>query len=178
MKLTDSFSLEGLDELDTQLKLYQMGIETFSPYASTGKVDMIIRSEDGEGEFVHYADVKVCTGKRENDEIFWEIEISFFMKNESFVILTVRLPSKEDEEELEKHYFIMKSTDFLAIVKRHRLKVQNDIWRISVLYSDLEIVSEQSKAKIREPMVRSLRKYFDNWESILDWINEHRESVK
>ncbi len=177
MKITDGFSLEGLDELDTQLKLYQMGVETFSPYASASKVDMIIRSEDGEGEFVHYADVKVCTGKRENDKINWEIDIAFFMKNESFVILTVRLPSKE-EEELEKHFFIMKSTDFLTIVKKHKLKVQNDVWKISVPYSDLEILSTKSKVKIRGSLVKSLRQYFDNWESILEWINEHRESRK
>jgi hypothetical protein len=175
MRLTESFSIEGLDELDTQLKLYQMGIETFSPYASTGKVDMIIRSEDGDGEVVYYADVKVCSGKREDDEIIWELEVSFFMKNESFVILTVRLPSKEDE--LEKHYFIMKSTEFLSIVKKHRFKVQNDIWRITVPYSDLEVINKQSKAKIR-PLVKNLRKYFDNWESILEWINSHREPVK
>ena len=77
-KPSDSFDLDVLDELDTQLKLYQMGVESFSPYASSGKVDMIIRSEEGEN--VRYADIKVCSAKKEADTVNWNLEISFFLQ--------------------------------------------------------------------------------------------------
>ena len=111
MEPEDQFNLEGLDELDTQLKLYQMGVESFSPYVSTGKVDMIIRSEDGES--VRYADVKVCVGKREDDKIVWKLEISFFMENESFIVLAVRLP--EENGIYEKHHIVLESKKFLQM---------------------------------------------------------------
>ena len=74
--------LGGLDELDTQIKLYQLGIESFSPYASQGKVDMIIRTEIDEK--VRYADIKVCTGILEVDQVVWKFDFAFFLKNESF----------------------------------------------------------------------------------------------
>jgi hypothetical protein len=165
MNSRDKFELEGLDELDTQLKLYDMGVDTFSPYAGSGKVDMIIRSEDG--NHVRYADIKVCTGKREKKNVIWKIEDSFFMENESFIILTVRLPN--EEEILEKHHFILKSDNFLRVAKKNKLKVTNDAWVIFVPVSDLEEIKKKSKSTLSTSLAKSLTKYFDNWDSLLEW---------
>ena len=168
MDLDEEFSLEGIDELDTQLKLYQMGVESFSPYASTGKVDMIIRSENG--DLVRYADIKVCTGVRKGDNIVWELEIGFFMNNESFIILAVRLP--DNDESVQKHHMILESKKFLKIVKKHRMKTKNDKWVITLPFSDLQILNNQSKAKISKPLTRSLKPFFDNWDSLLEWRSD------
>jgi hypothetical protein len=168
MELEDQFNLEGLDELDTQLKLYQMGVESFSPYVSTGKVDLIIRSEDGES--VRYADVKVCPGKREDDKVIWKLEISFIMGNESFIVLAVRLP--EENGIFEKHHFVLESKKFLRIAKKHKLKVQNDAWFVSLPFSDLQIMNNQLNSKLSSSLARSLKKYFDKWDSFLAWRNK------
>ncbi|MFX0050222.1 MAG: hypothetical protein ACFFAJ_05675 [Candidatus Hodarchaeota archaeon] len=165
MEPEEQFNLEGLEELDTQLKLYQMGVESYSPYVSTGKVDMIIRSEDGEQ--VRYADVKVCAGRREDDNIIWELEISFFMDNLSFIILAVRLP--EENGVHEKHHFVLESKKFLQIAKKHKIKVENEVWVVSLPFSDLQVMNKQSSSKISTSLARSLRKYFDNWDSLLEW---------
>ncbi|MHA2292624.1 MAG: hypothetical protein ACXACK_10710 [Candidatus Hodarchaeales archaeon] len=162
------FDLGGLDELDTQMILYQMGVESFSPYARHGKVDMIIRSEDGEN--VRYADIKVCSGTRKKSKMVWELEIDFFMNNESFIILAVRLP--DAEEEFSKHYFVLKSTDFLKLAKKQKLKVKRKNWILSVPFSDLQIINRKSKSKISSTLARNLKKYYDNWDILLNWINE------
>jgi hypothetical protein len=164
----EDFSLDGIDELDTQLKLYQMGVETFSPYASTGKVDMIIRSEDG--DLVRYADIKVCTGVRKDDNIVWELEIGFFMNNESFIILAVRLP--DEDESFQKHHIILESKNFIQIVKKHRIKTKNDKWVITLPFSDLQILNTKSKAKLSKPLTRSLNPYFNNWDCLLEWRSD------
>ncbi|MFX1517907.1 MAG: hypothetical protein ACFFC6_16520 [Promethearchaeota archaeon] len=169
MNPDEEFSLDGIDELDTQLKLYQMGVESFSPYASTGKVDMIIRSENG--DLVRYADIKVCTGIQEDDDIVWELEIGFFMNNESFVILAVRLPS-EDGESFQKHHIVLDSKKFLQITKKHRMKTKDDKWVISLPFSDLQILNNQSKASIAKPLTRSLKPFFDNWNILLEWRSD------
>ncbi len=164
----EEFSLDGIDELDTQLKLFQMGVETFSPYASSGKVDMIIRSENG--DLVRYADIKVCTGVQKDDNIVWELEIGFFMNNESYLILAVRLP---DEDELfQKHHMILASKKFLQIVKKHRMKTKNDKWVITLPFSDLQILNTKSKAKPSKPLTKSLKSYFDNWDCLLKWRSD------
>ncbi|UCE14804.1 MAG: hypothetical protein JSV04_06380 [Candidatus Heimdallarchaeota archaeon] len=167
MNPDEPFTLDGLDELDTQVKLYQMGVETFSPYASTGKVDMIIRSENGEN--VRYADIKVCTGVRRDDDVVWELEVGFFMNNESFLILAVRLPDKD--EMYQKHHIVMDSKIFLQIAKKHRLKVQKDKWVLKVPFKDLQIINTRSTAKFSRAITRSVKEYFDNWESLLEWQN-------
>ena len=74
--------LGGLDELDTQIKLFHLGIESFSPYANQSKVDMVIRSEVD--EIVSYADIKVSTGVQKDDQIVWKVEFSFFLKRHGF----------------------------------------------------------------------------------------------
>ncbi|MFW9902863.1 MAG: hypothetical protein ACFFFH_00905 [Candidatus Thorarchaeota archaeon] len=161
----EEFNLDGIDELDTQLKLYQMGVESFSPYASTGKVDMIIRSEDR--DLVRYADIKVCTGARKGNNIEWELEIGFFMNNESFVILAVRLP--DEDESFQKHHMVLESEKFLQIVKKHKIKTKNDKWLISLPFSDLQILTKQLEGKLSKSLTRSLKPYFDNWDCLLDW---------
>ncbi len=161
----EQFSLDGIDELDTQVKLYQMGVESFSPYAASGKVDMIIRSENG--DLVRYADIKVCTGVRKGANIVWELEFGFFMNNESFIILAVRLPEKDST--LKKHYIVLESKKFLVIAQKHRMKVQRDSWIVNIPFSDLQILNKQSKSKLSKPLTRSLKKYFDNWDCLLDW---------
>ena len=168
MDSDEEFSLDGIDELDTQLKLYQMGVESFSPYASTGKVDMIIRSENG--DLVRYADIKVCTGKRKNKNIVWELEIGFFMDNESFLILAIRLP--DEDESFQKHHIVIESKEFLQIVKKHRLKTKDDKWVISLPFSDLQIINKESKAKLSKPLARSFKPYFDNWDCLLEWRSD------
>ena len=164
----EEFSLDGIDELDTQLKLYQMGVKSFSPYASTGKVDMIIRTENG--DLVRYADIKVCTGIREGSNIIWELEIGFFMDNESFIILAVRLPDKD--ESFQKHHIILESEKFLQIVKKHRVKTKNDKWVIALPFSDLQILNKQLKGKLSKSLTRSLSPFFDNWDCLLDWRSD------
>ncbi|UCG03045.1 MAG: hypothetical protein JSW11_03465 [Candidatus Heimdallarchaeota archaeon] len=164
----EGFSLDGIDELDTQLKLYQMGVESFSPYASTGKVDMIIRSENG--DLVRYADIKVCTGIRKGDNVVWELEIGFFMNNESFIILAVRLP--DENESFQKHHMILESKKFLQIVKKRRMKTKDDKWVITLPFSDLQILNKTKKAKISKPLTRSLKPFFDNWDCLLEWRSD------
>lgn len=163
----EPFTLDGLDELDTQIKLYQMGVETFSPYASSGKVDMIIRSENGEN--VRYADIKVCTGVRKDDDVVWKLEVGFFMNNVSFLILAIRLP---DEDEIyKKHHIVIDSKKFLEIAKKHRLKVHKNNWILRIPFEDLQILNTQSKENVSKAITRSVKEYFDNWESLLEWQN-------
>ena len=166
MDSLEKFSIDGLDELDTQIKLFHLGVESFSPYASKGKVDMIIRSENGDE--ARYADIKVCSGTKNKEEtVTWELEINFFMKNESFIILTVRLP--EEDESFQKHHFIINSSEFLSITKKQKLKTDNNKWILSVPYSDLLIINKKSKKKLSSVISKTLRKYFDNWDIILHW---------
>ena len=165
MNPDEQFSLDGIDELDTQVKLYQMGVESFSPYAGSGKVDMIIRSENG--DLVRYADIKVRTGVRKDANIVWELEIGFFMNNESFLILAVRLP--EENETFQKHHIILESKEFLQIMKKHRMKTQDDNWIVTIPFSDLQILNKRSKSKLSKPLTRSIKKYFDNWDYLLEW---------
>ena len=168
MNPDEEFSLDGIDELDTQLKLYQMGVESFSPYASTGKVDMIIRSENG--DLVRYADIKVCTGVQKDDNIEWELEIGFFMNNESFIILAVRLP--DDDGSFQKHHIVIGSKQFLQIAKKHRMKTKDDNWVITLPFSDLQILNNQSKAKLSKSLTKSLKPFFDNWDCLLEWRSD------
>ncbi|MHA2304046.1 MAG: hypothetical protein ACXACU_01550 [Candidatus Hodarchaeales archaeon] len=166
MDSLEKFSIDGLDELDTQIKLFHLGVESFSPYASNGKVDMIIRSENGDE--VRYADIKVSSGIKTNEDIItWGLEIGFFMKNESFVILTARLPEKDDS--FQKHHFIIHASEFLSIVKKQKLKTDNDKWILSIPYSDLLIINKKSKKKLSSVISKALRKYFDNWDVLLNW---------
>ena len=138
--------LGGLDELDTQIKLFHLGIESFSPYASQGKVDMVIRSEID--EVVRYADIKVCTGVPKEDQIVWEIDFSFFLKNESFLVLSVRLP--EEDERMEKHHLIVKSKAFLKIVKREKIPIKESNWILSIPFSDLQLLTKKKRTKKRK----------------------------
>lgn len=166
MDSLDKVSIDSLDELDTQIKLFHLGVESFSPYAGNGKVDMIIRSENG--NTVRYADIKVCTGKIKDEEtITWKLEISFFMQSESFVILTARLP--DEDESIQKHHFVIKSTDFLSIVKKQKMKTKNDRWIIAIPYSDIQIINRNSKKKLTSTLSKELKQYFDNWDVLLDW---------
>jgi hypothetical protein len=142
-----------------------MGVESFSPYASTGKVDLIIRSENG--DLVRYADIKVCTGVRKGKNIVWELEIGFFMNNESFLILAVRLP--DEDESFQKHHIVLESREFLQIVKKHKMKTKNDKWVIALPFSDLQILKEKSNTKISKPLTKSLEPFFDNWDCLLEW---------
>ncbi len=161
----DYFAAGGLDELDTQITLFQLGIESFSPYANTGKVDMIIRTE--KDKKVYYADIKVCTGVLEKKNIVWSLEISFFMNNSSFLILTVRLP--EEDESLEKHRFIIGSKKFLEVIKDEKIAVKDDKWILSVPYSELKRLTTEKKPSRLSRLVKALHPYFDNWKTITDW---------
>ncbi len=165
MNPDEEFSLDGIDELDIQLKLYQMGVESFSPYAGSGKVDMVIRSENG--GLVRYADIKVCTGLKKGSNIIWELEIGFFMDNESFIILAIRLP--EEDETFQKHHFILESKNFLQIAKKHRMKTKNDKWIVTLPFSDLQILNKQSNSKLSKSVAKSLKNYFNNWDCLLEW---------
>ncbi len=165
MKPSEQFSFEGLDELDTQIILYQMGVESFSPYASSGKVDMIIRSENG--ELVRYADIKVCSPEKTEETVTWELEISFFMNNESFIILAIRLP--DDEEIMQKHHFVMSSNDFLNIAQKLKMETEEDKWKLSLPLSDMALIKKGAKTKYSEKISKVLRPFFDNWDILLDW---------
>ncbi len=161
----DDFGIDGLDELDTQMKLYQMGVESFSPYAGSGKIDMIIRSDNG--EIARYADIKVCSAKKDDENVIWKLEVSFIMKNDSFIILPVRIP--DDDGTMIKNHFVMNSENFLQIAKECDLKVQNDTWVISIPYKDLLVLMKSTKKKFTTPLAKLLKDYFNNWNLILDW---------
>ncbi len=168
MDSLEKFSIDGLDELDTQIKLFHLGVESFSPYASKGKVDMIIRSENGDE--ARYADIKVCSGTKNKEEtITWELEINFFMKNESFIILTVRLP--EEDGTFQKHHFVISSSKFLSIVKKQKLKTDNNKWILTIPYSDTIAICKKSKKKLSSKISKTLKKYFDNWDILIEWRN-------
>ena len=169
MNPDEEFSLDGIDELDIQIKLYQMGVESFSPYAGSGKVDMVIRSENK--DLVRYADIKVCTGVQKGANVEWELEIGFFMNNDSFIILTIRLP--EEDETFQKHYIILESKEFLQIAKKHRMKTKEDKRIVTIPFSDLQIFNKKSKSKLTKSLARSLKKYFDNWDCLLEWRSNH-----
>jgi len=171
MDSLDKFSIDGLDELDTQIKLFHLGVESFSPYAGSGKVDMIIRSENGDS--VRYADIKVCSGvKTDDNTVKWELEIGFFMQNESFIILTVRLPEKD--KSIQKHHFILRSSDFLSITKKNKLITENNKWILAIPYSDIELINKKSKKKLTSALSKAMKKYFDNWDVLLDWKSRDR----
>jgi hypothetical protein len=161
----DFFAAGGLDELDTQIRLFQLGVDSFSPYANTGKVDMIIRTE--KNNQVHYADIKVCQGRLEKKRINWRLEIDFFMDNESFLILTARLP--EEDETLEKHHFILKSKDFLEIMKKQKIEVEDGMWILSVSYNELKRLITKKKSPRYSRVVEALNPFFDNWDIITEW---------
>jgi hypothetical protein len=161
----DFFAAGGLDELDTQITLFQLGIESFSPYANTGKVDMIIRTE--KNKKVHYADIKVCSGVLDKKNVVWKLEISFFMGNESFLILTVRLP--EEDDILEKHRFIIGSKTFLKIVKKEKLEVKEDNWILKLPYNELkQLLIEKNPTKLSR-LTEAFSPFFDNWDTLTDW---------
>ncbi len=171
MDSLDKFSIDGLDELDTQIKIFHLGIESFSPYAGSGKVDMIIRSENGDS--VRYADIKVCSGvKTDDNTLTWELDIGFFMQNESFIILTARLP--ENDKSIQKHHFIIESSEFLSIMKKHKLITKNDKWILAVPYSDIELINKKSKKKLTSAISKAMKKYFDNWDVLLDWKSRYQ----
>ena len=157
--------LGGLDELDTQIKLYQLGVKSFSPYASHGKVDMIIRTETDEK--VRYADIKVCTGVLEDNQIVWKFSFAFFLKNESFIILSVRLP--EQDGKMKKHHIIVDSKTFLKIVKREKIHVEDDNWILSLAYSDLQHLTGKKRSKKLSKIVNAIKPFFDNWEIFVNW---------
>jgi len=161
------FETGGLDELDTQIKLFELGVESFSPYASTGKVDMIIRSDKNQN--VRYADIKVCSGRKENQKIEWKLEVSFFMNNEGFLILSFRIPT--EDESLEKHHFIITSDKFLEIMKKAKVVSEENYWVLSVPYSELQLINSLKRTSIKSRMVKSLRPFIDKWEIISDWAH-------
>ncbi len=165
------FETGGLDELDTQIKLFELGVESFSPYASTGKVDMIVRSD--KNQHVRYADIKVCTGRREKQKIVWKLEISFFMNNESFLILSFRLPT--EDETLEKHHFIIRSDQFLEILKKEKIMSKENYWVLSLPYSELQQLDKKKQKNLKSKLVKALRPYFDKWATIANWAHKVEE---
>ena len=174
MDSLEKFSIDGLDELDTQIKLFHLGVESFSPYASKGKVDMIIRSENGDE--ARYADIKVCSGTKNKEEtVTWELEISFFMKNESFIILSVRLPEKD--ETFQKYHFVIRSSEFLSIVKKQKLKIDKNKWTLTVPYPDIIAICRKSKKKLSSAISRTMKKYLDNWDILIEWRNHSKAEL-
>ncbi|MHA1215249.1 MAG: hypothetical protein ACTSPG_08115 [Candidatus Hodarchaeales archaeon] len=125
---------------------------------------MIIRSENGDK--VRYADIKVCSGKRIKDRMTWKLEISFFMNNQSYIILTVRVPDKEGV--VKKNYFVIESKQFLKLAKDDILKTENDMWILSLPYKDLLILSGNSKGTLSK-LGKALKEWFNDWTCLLDW---------
>jgi len=166
--------LGSLDELDTQIKLYQLGVKSFSPYASQGKVDMIIRTETDEK--VRYADIKVCTGVLEDDQIVWKFSFSFFFKNESFLILSVRLPAQDGN--LKKHHIVVDSKRFLKIVKSEKIPTEDDNWILSLDYSDLQLLTEKKRSKKLSKLVNDFKPFFDNWQIFVEWKEKTTKTTK
>ncbi len=162
------FDAGGLDELDTQIRLFQLGIESFSPYASTGKVDMIIRSDMN--DHVRYADIKVCSGKLEKEKIVWSLEIGIFLNNECFLILTFRIP-KEDES-LEKYHFILSAETFLDIMKKEKVLVKDDTWIFRLSYVDLKKLNKDKTPTRLTKLVKTFAPHFEKWDILVKWRDQ------
>ncbi len=162
---TSFFETGGLDELDTQIKLFELGIESFSPYASTGKVDMIIRSDTN--QHVRYADIKVSTGVKEGQKMVWKLEMSFFMNNESFLILSYRVPG--EDESLEKHHLIIDSESFLEIIKKEKIISKDNYWVLNLPYTELQSMHLKKQKTKKVKLIKALRPYIDKWELIVNW---------
>lgn len=160
------FETGGLDELDTQIKLFELGVESFSPYASTGKVDMIIRTDTD--KHVRYADIKVCTGRKEDQNVTWKLEISFFMNNKSFLILTFRIPAKDDDT-LEKNRFIIDSESFLKIMKKEKVASKDNLWILTLPYSELQYINSKKKTSLKSKLLKSLHPHINKWDIIVKW---------
>ena len=132
-----------------------------------GNVDMIIRSENE--NLVRYADIKVCTGRHEEDNTVWRLEVDFFMNNDSFLILTVRLPA--EGETLEKYHFILSSKMFLKLVKREKLEVENNHWVLNIPYSELQKLTSKKKGIRFSKRLNTFRPFFNKWDVITKWVN-------
>jgi hypothetical protein len=164
------FKFAGLDELDAQLKLFQLGIESFTPYANQSKVDMIIRTDNG--NLVRYADVKVCAGKSDGEKTVWKLPISFCMTEDSFVLFTFRLIEEEAEQTVKRHYLVLRSQKFLEIAKNHKFPVENDHWLMSLPVIDINKLGQldkNEKSSFETPLAKSLRQYVDVWEEFESW---------
>lgn len=162
------FDAGGLDELDTQIRLFQLGIESFSPYASTGKVDMVIRSDMN--DHVRYADIKVCSGKLEKEKIIWSLNVGIFLNNECFLILTFRIPDKEGD--LEKHHFILTSDTFLDLMKKEKVTVKDNSWILRLSYIDLQkLNAEKTPARVTK-RIKVFIPYYENWDAIVKWRDQ------
>lgn len=166
----EDFKFAGLDELDAQLKLFQLGIESFTPYANQSKVDMIIRTDSG--NLVRYADVKVCPVTSDGEKTVWELPIVFCMTEDSFILFPFRSLAEEAEQANRKHYLVLKSQQFLEIAKKHNLHVENDLWIMSLPATDvnlLGLLDQQENVSFRTPLADSLHKYVDVWDEFEKW---------
>ncbi|MFW9854107.1 MAG: hypothetical protein ACFFFG_03575 [Candidatus Thorarchaeota archaeon] len=170
IKERDDFKFAGLDELEAQLKLFQLGIESFTPYANQSKVDMIIRTDNG--NLVRYADVKVCTGKSDSEKTVWKLPLSFCMTEDSFILFTFRLIEEETEQTVEKHYLVLKLQKFLEITEKHGIPIEDDHWVMSLPTSDINkfgVLDKKKKISFKAPLARSLRQYLDVWKEFENW---------
>ncbi|MHA2174782.1 MAG: hypothetical protein ACXAB2_14120 [Candidatus Hodarchaeales archaeon] len=162
------FDAGGLDELDTQIRLFQLGIESFSPYANTGKVDMIIRSDTN--NHVRYADIKVCSGKLEKDKIVWTLEIGFFLNNDCFLIITFRIP--DENGDLEKHHFILSAESFLEVVKKEKIAVKDNNWILQLSYLDLQKLNKEKSPTRLGKLIKAFIPYYEKWDIIVKWRDQ------
>lgn len=162
------FAAGGLDELDTQIRLFQLGIESFSPYASTGKVDMVIRSDMN--NYVRYADIKVCSGKLEKEKIVWSLNTGICLNNDCFLIFTFRIPDTEGD--LEKHQFILTSKTFLALVKKEKVLVQDNNWILRLSYNDLQKLNTGNIPSRSTKLINSFIPFYENWDVIVKWRDQ------
>ena len=166
----NGFKFAGLDELGAQLKLFQLGIESFTPYANQSRVDMIIRTDNG--NLVRYADVKVCSGKSDGEKTIWELPINFCITENSFILFTFRTLAEEAELEVEKHYLVLKSLQFLEVAKRHKIHVENNFWIMSLPATDvnlLGLLDQKENVSFKTPLADSLHHYVDVWEEFEKW---------
>ena len=162
------FAAGGLDELDTQIRLFQLGIESFSPYASTGKVDMVIRSDMN--NYVRYADIKVCSGKLEKEKIVWSLNTGVCLNNDCFLILTFRIPDKEGD--LEKHQFILTSKTFLDLVKKEKVVVKDNNWILRLSYIDLQKLNTGKSPSSSTKLINSFAPFYENWDVLVKWRDQ------
>ncbi|MHA2096584.1 MAG: hypothetical protein ACW98F_18350, partial [Candidatus Hodarchaeales archaeon] len=106
---------------------------------------------------------------KEKQKIVWKLEMAFFMNNESFLILSFRLPN--EDESLEKHYFIISSNAFLEIMKIEKAVSKDKYWVLSLPYSELQQINSKKQTNKKSKIVKALSPYFNKWEIIVDWAH-------
>ena len=167
--------VEKIRKLDSKNTMRDKALIAFL-YLTGARVSEIVR------RVRKYQIEKVVLGKDETPYMLVENVVTLKRKdslkrpipipvlNDTFLAKTVA--DYLDKIDHEDFLFDIDSNWAFKIVKKHRVKTKNDKWVITLPFSDLQILNNQSKAKISKPLTRSLKPFFDNWDSLLEWRSD------